>query len=237
MDKVIPILPCPSIKEQVAFYESIGFTIVQTYTRPNPYAVVQYGSLEIHFYGSKKTLPAENPSMCYLRVDNVKAVHETFSTGLKQSLGKIPRTGIPRISKLKDLKEDRRFMVTDMGGNTLFIGTPNAEVKDAAFFRTIESSEYAEHFAIMYDLMYSKEDTGAAHNMLVKFFPVDVLSIGLEGLDLAKLLIVVWDIGLHRNDPVDPAVEGKLLELLDSCDREHPDWMKISEKYDDIVEG
>ncbi|WP_337101816.1 hypothetical protein [Paenibacillus sp. YIM B09110] len=237
MDKIIPILPCPSIKEQVAFYENLGFTIVQLYTRPNPYAVVQYGSIEIHFYGSKRTLPAENPSMCYLKVDDVNAVHEAFSTGLKQALGKIPRTGVPRISKLKDLKEDRRFIVTDMGGNTLFIGTPNAEVKDPVFFRAIEKAEYAEHFAILYDLMYSKEDTGAAHKMLVKFFPADLLSTSLEGLDLAKLLLVALDIGIHRNASVDPAIDGRLLELLDSSDRQHPDWTKISEKYNDIVEG
>ncbi|MDQ0113820.1 hypothetical protein [Paenibacillus harenae] len=237
MDKIIPILPCPSIMEQVAFYENLGFTIVQTYTRPNPYAVVQHGSLEIHFYGSKKTLPAENPSMCYLRVDDVSAVHEAFSNGLKQNLGKIPRSGIPRISKLKDLKEDSRFMVTDMGGNTLFIGTPNAEVNEPPFFRTIESAEYAEKFAILYDLLYSKEDSATANNMRVKFFPEDLSSMDVGGLDMAKISLAALDLHLQHNHIVDPRIDGKLKELLDGSDRENSNWRRIWDKYDEILGG
>lgn len=135
-NKIKPILPCPSIKEQVAFYENLGFTTIQIYNRPNPYAVVRYGTLEMHFYGSKRTLPSENPSMCYLEVDDVNRIYEEFTSGLKKHTGKIPRSGIPRISKLKDLADDRRFMITDVGGNTLFVGTPNTELSDPAFFKS-----------------------------------------------------------------------------------------------------
>lgn len=109
MNKIIPILPCQSVKDQVAFYEKLGFTSVHVSNpnRPNPYAVVIYGSLEMHFYGSKKTLPNENPQMCYLSVDDVERIYEAFTSGLKEATGRIPRSGIPRISKLKYLKEDR----------------------------------------------------------------------------------------------------------------------------------
>lgn len=54
MIRIKPILPCQSIKEQVSFYESLGFNTIQIYTRPNPYAVVSYGSLELHIYGTKR---------------------------------------------------------------------------------------------------------------------------------------------------------------------------------------
>ncbi|WP_054956995.1 hypothetical protein [Paenibacillus dakarensis] len=87
MIKIKPILPCPSIKEQVSFYESIGFKTIQIYTRPNPYAVVSYGPLELHFYGTKRILPNENPQTCYIEVDDVNRVYEDFTAGLKRHTG------------------------------------------------------------------------------------------------------------------------------------------------------
>ena len=121
MNKIIPILPCPSLKEQIAFYEQLGFELVEMTNRPNPYAAVAYGSLEIHFYGSKKTVPSANASLCYIRVEDVNRMYEELTSSLKETAGNIPRSGIPRISKLKDLSDDRRFIITDVGGNTLFV--------------------------------------------------------------------------------------------------------------------
>lgn len=115
MNKIIPILPCPSLKDQISFYEKLGFTLAYISPRPHSYAVLRLGSLELHFYGSKKTVPSENPQMCYVQVDEVDLVYEQFTSSIKMALGKIPRTGVPRISKMKHLKEDRRFMMTDMG--------------------------------------------------------------------------------------------------------------------------
>lgn len=88
MFRIKPILPCQSIKEQVSFYEILGFTTIQIYTRPNPYAVVSYDSLELHFYGTKRILPNENSQMCYIEVDDVNRVYEDFTAGLKRHIGK-----------------------------------------------------------------------------------------------------------------------------------------------------
>lgn len=101
--------------------------------------------------------------MCYWRVDDVDRIYQAFTSSLKERTGKIPRSGIPRISKLKHLKEDRRFIITDVGGNTLFVGTPNEVFQESAFYRTIECERYAEHFATLYDLLYSKEDPNSAY--------------------------------------------------------------------------
>lgn len=236
MGKIIPILPCQSIKEQIAFYESMGFETVKVYTRPNPYAVVFLDDLELHFYGSKKTIPSENPQMCYLRVDDVDSFYEKFTVGLKKESGKIPRSGIPRISKLKDLADDRRFIITDVGGNTIFVGTPNSQLSDGAnFFRTLESKEYAKNFEILYDLIYSKEDGDVANNMLVKFFPLDLTSMDVGELDLAKILLVGLEIHLVREKRVDEGINIKLQELMDASDRQNPDWEKIIQKYNEIL--
>lgn len=234
MFKIKPILPCPSIKEQVSFYESLGFKTIQIYTRPNPYVVVDYESLELHFYGTKRILPHENPQMCYIEVDDVNRVHEAFSDGLKRHLGKIPRTGIPRISKLKHLEYDRRFIMTDVGGNTFYIGTPNA---NPVFYRTIESEDYAENFELLYDLMYSKEDSDSAYKTWEKFFPADVNSIKAGDLDLAKILLVALDIHLQRDKELNPSMNDKLQKLIDIHNTDSPDWNKISQQYYEIIGG
>lgn len=236
MGKTIPILPCQSIREQVAFYESMGFETVKLYTRPNPYGVLRLNELEIHFYGSKKTIPSENPQMCYLRVDDVDKLYEKFTSGLKKNIGRIPRSGIPRISKLKDLAEDRRFIITDLGGNTIFVGTPNSQLSDeATFFRTLESKEYAKNFEILYDLIYSKEDSDVAYNMLVKFFPVNLTTMDIGEVDLAKILIVALEIHLDRAKIVDEVIKDKLQELVDGSNHESSDWKKIIRKYYEIL--
>ncbi|GGD96491.1 hypothetical protein [Paenibacillus nasutitermitis] len=232
MFKIKPILPCPSIKDQVSFYVSLGFKTVQIYTRPNPYAVVSYGSLELHFYGTKRILPNENPQMCYIEVDDVNRVYEDFTAGLKRHFGKIPRSGIPRISKMKYLEDDRRFMMTDVGGNTFYIGTPNAV---PAFYRTIESVEYAKNFETLYDLIYSKEDSHSAFNMLEKFFPAkDLDSKNIGDLDLAKILLVALDIHLQRDKVVNQSINDKLQKLFNIHNTESPDWNKISKQYHEI---
>ncbi|MEG0772024.1 hypothetical protein [Clostridium sp.] len=238
MEKIIPILPCQSIKEQVIFYENLGFETNEIYTSPNPYAVMKYGDIEMHFYGSKRTIPSENPQMCYLRVDDVNSIYEKFTFTLKKNIGKVPRSGIPRISKLKDLSSDRRFNITDVGGNTLFIGTPITELSsDTRFYRTLESKEYSKDFEILYDLIYSKEDSQVAFNMLTKFFPEDLCSLKLGDLDLAKILLVGLDIHLQKNKRIDEEINHKLKELLDTCQNEDSNWEKILQNYNDIING
>jgi hypothetical protein len=231
MDKIIPILPCPSIKEQVAFFENLGFSTIEIFTSPTPYAVLQYGTLEIHFYGSKKTEPSENPNMCFFRVENVDRTYEMFITNYKENTGKIPRTGIPRISKPRDLADDRRFTLTDVGGNTFFIGTPIKE----NFYRTIENKEYAENFKILYDLTYSKEDCNIAFNMLTKFFPADLTSINVSELEMAKILLVALDINLQKNKIIDEKINRKLKDIFSICNKQNSDWAKILQRYNEII--
>ena len=235
MDRIIPILPCQSIKDQVAFYEQLGFTTHQISNLHGPYAVLSYGAIVIHFYGSKRTVPGENATMCYVEVDDVDRVYEKFTSNYKQANGKIPRSGIPRISKLKDLVEDRRFTVTDTGGNTLYVGTPHTRPTESAFYRNVEDASYAKHFEIVYDLMYSKEECQAAYNMLTKFFPEDLTSIEMDLVSLAKILLVALDIHMQRSRIIHPEIDGKLQELFRKCDMQLPEWNKLHRRYIDIV--
>lgn len=222
MNKVVPILPCPDIKAQVEFYQQLGFELKALYTSPSPYAAMQLGNIELNFYGTRKMLPTENPTMCYIKVEDVDSLCLAFERGLKENTGKVPRSGVPRISKVRDLSSDRRFTLTDMGGNTFYIGTPiNANADN--FFRSLQHPEVAKKFTVLYDLLYSKEDGSLAEKMLPKLFASKDL---LDDLDKAKLLLVTLDIQRELGKALDDTELKALIERHES-----DDWAKVKKKY------
>ncbi|XID94972.1 hypothetical protein ACF3MZ_10845 [Paenibacillaceae bacterium WGS1546] len=166
---VIPILPCRSIDEQLAFYKALGFAVMERQTRPNPYASVRYAFIEIHFYGRRNHDPAA-AGMCYIRVADIDSLYQHMTENLRRAYGKIPIKGLPRIGKLNDLKEDRRFTVTDPGGNTLYIGRKHdaseSEEVNAPESNTKSLSGLARAYETAYALAYSKEDASAAAKVL-----------------------------------------------------------------------
>jgi len=227
LTKVIPILPCFDIRTQTEFYQKLGFTVKEVCTSPNPYAVVEYESIELHFWGSKKNNPAENPSMCYIQVSDADALNNVFISALKKCDKKIPRSGIPRISKVRDLKNERRFTLTDAGGNTMYIGTP-AKEDEGVCLRTIQNEEYSKNFAILYDLLYSKEDANVAANMLPRLLAIkDTLC----DFDKAKLLLIELDIKLKLNQVVSGDTE--IASLMKQYQND-TSWNCIRQRYNHI---
>jgi hypothetical protein len=220
MNKVIPILPCTDIKMQAEFYRQLGFA-VKLYTSPNLYAVMQLETIELHFWGSRKNVPAENSSMCFILVEDVDTVYQAFAGSIKQHTGKIPRSGIPKITKVRDLVNDRRFTLTDPGGNTIYIGTPGA----AGFYRTLQNETYAKKFAVLYDIVYSKEDPELAASTLPKY---DIDKNLLDDLDKAKYLLVMLEI----QQPVD---DTELKALLEIHKGQNAEWTRIEDKYRSIL--
>lgn len=161
MSKVIPVLPAKNMNEQCSFYESLGFELTKKYKAP-PYAVVEYDDIVIHFWSNKAQVPEENAICMLIEVDDIDQINTSFTKMLKKSLGRIPRSGFPRISKVRELKEDRRFTLADPSGNTLFFFTP-AETPAA---RALENEKYAKTFGAIYDLLYSHENPGKAMKAL-----------------------------------------------------------------------
>jgi hypothetical protein len=166
MSKIIPILPCVSIDEQCAFYEALGFATTAKYRSPNAYVCVEFEDIALHFWGSRKNEPSANASMVFIHIADADALNGRFSTNLKTALGKIPRSGMPRISKVRALQDDRRFTVCDPGGNTLYFATPTSGAVSA---RTLESVEHAKAFAVVYDLLHSHENAEKAVKSLAAF--------------------------------------------------------------------
>lgn len=227
-EKVIPIMPCPDIRPQVAFYQELGFEVLGVYTSPNPYASLKWNSIELHFYGNRKVVPSasENSTMCFLMVKDVDEVNRLFTTALKKYYGKIPRTGFPKITKVRNLIADRRFTLTDPGGNTLFIGTKSTE--EDRFFRTLANPEYAKLFAVLYDVLYSKEDPKLAERMLPRY---SAIGSSLQGLDKAKYLLVLADI----QKQLGKQIENSELNQLISNNENSDDWRNIREKQIEIL--
>ncbi|WP_257670952.1 hypothetical protein [Parapedobacter tibetensis] len=226
--KVIPVLACPDIREQVAFYQQLGFEVIEMLTSPRAFASVKLGTIELMFYGSRKIVPAENPTMCYIRVNDVDALHDAFASSLKELSGSIPRTGIPRFTTVRDLKDDRRFTLTDAGGNTLYIGSP-VKAGEPTFLRTLENEKYAKLFAVLYDIVYSKEDPLMAADNLSRY---EINMELLNDLDKAKYLLVLFDI--HQK--IGKAYDDKHLKnLLKTYETDQGQWQMIRKKYSSIL--
>jgi hypothetical protein len=113
----IPVLPCVSLPETLAFYRTLGFEVTHQQATPNVYGAIRRGEVNLHFMGIKGLDPAKAYSVCLVMVPEVERLHRTFATGLRQAYGKLPLSGLPRISRMK--KGQSRFTVVDVAGNSV----------------------------------------------------------------------------------------------------------------------
>jgi catechol 2,3-dioxygenase-like lactoylglutathione lyase family enzyme len=115
----IPILPCRSIDDTLAFYVALGFDVTYRQTRPNTYACVKYEAIDLHFFTMKGYEPKDSYSTCFIMAPDLAGLHQSFSAGLRGHYGKLPVAGIPRISRLNKANADKqlRFNLIDPGGN------------------------------------------------------------------------------------------------------------------------
>ena len=163
-EKTIPILPCRSIDEILTFYESLGFAVTYRQERPNTFAIVERGAIELQFFVLKALEPADNWSTCYVLVSDVDTLYEAFTDGLRRSLGKLPSRGIPRINALRDMSYGvRQFIVVDPGGNYIRIGQPITAVPAP---RAGEASRLERALGAAVLLADSKFDAPAAVKVL-----------------------------------------------------------------------
>ncbi|MFC5402658.1 bleomycin resistance protein [Cohnella soli] len=164
----IPILPCRSIDEQLDFYEALGFELTYRQVKPNLYACVRHSIVELHFFVLKQLEPANSYSMCYVNVSNVDTVYRTFCDNLKKVYRKVPSKGLPRITKLNNLAEDRRFNLIDPAGNRLLIGQKHDSPRPLQndHYVVIHSSRFRNAFETAYRLMYAKDEPSEAARVL-----------------------------------------------------------------------
>ena len=206
---MIPLLPCRSIDEQLAFYESIGFEVTYRQKAPNVYASVQRGLIELHFFTMKGYDPATSYSTCYVMVTDIDRLYAEFREGLKRSLGRIPLRGIPRIGPLKDMSYGvRQFLMTDPGGNIIRFGQANGAPSQTDAPRS--RLEKALAAAIL--LAHSKGDPETAARVLDGALAA---SPEATGTTLARATILRADIAMSMGDD---ALSARLLGQVDGMD-------------------
>ncbi|MEU1010970.1 VOC family protein [Streptomyces sp. NPDC005890] len=194
METTIPILPCRTIQSVLDFYTVLGFEVTFQQKSPNPYAVVERGGIQLHFFALKQYEPAEAYSTCYIHTDDVDGLHEVFRARLKAAYGKIPTRGLPRIGPLKDTSYGmRQFLVTDPGGNCLRIGQQTSQDQH---HRPAPKEPFARalHYASL--LADSKEDLAGAAKIIDRALriedeqptPVQLLRLFVLRADIAGRL-------------------------------------------------
>lgn len=113
----IPILPCVSLPDTLAFYRPLGFEVTHSQTRPNVYLALRRDDLQLHFMGLRKLVPAQAYSACLVCVSKLEPLYESIVSGLRSQYGKLPVKGIPRVSRLRPGAS--RFTLVDVAGNSL----------------------------------------------------------------------------------------------------------------------
>lgn len=117
-----PCLPCSDLDEAIAFYEALGFKRTYRQLKPNPYAVVALDDMHVHLFGMDGFNPANSYGNVIITVPDPDELYRTFAARLRETFGKLPSTGIPRIVRpRKKFGTVSGFSIVDPGGNWLRI--------------------------------------------------------------------------------------------------------------------
>jgi hypothetical protein len=117
-ETVIPCLPCRYLDDVLPFYAALGFDVTYRQERPNPYAAVRRDGIELHFFGIPEFDPSQSMGNVIVLVPDTEALHASFAAGLRAAFGKIPVSGIPRMTRPRRMQGTAGgFMVVDPGGN------------------------------------------------------------------------------------------------------------------------
>ena len=115
-DISIPTLPSRSLSDTLAFFGRLGFD-GEILGDGDSYAILQRGTVELHFFLHRELPPAESSAGCYIRILDVERIHRAFA------LAQLPPSGIPRMDALEVKPwRMREFAIIDADGNQLRIG-------------------------------------------------------------------------------------------------------------------
>jgi hypothetical protein len=117
----VPVLPCADPDGTVMFYEALGFTTMHRQDRPYLYLAFVLDDIEVHFKAASSGLDTaeENSGGFLALVDDVAPVHAQFAETLRGRLGRVPATGLPRLTRLRP--GQTRFCIYDPSGNCIIV--------------------------------------------------------------------------------------------------------------------
>lgn len=213
----IPVLPCISILETLSFWETMGFEITYKQTRPYQYGVVKRNGYELHFARVKGMDAASNLyNGCLIMVSDAAYVYKEFVNKLKELLGRVPYSGIPRISRMKP--GTTRFTLTDVSGNSvIFInyGEEDQEIWEKAEDKNQSALQRAIATAIRFR-DYKEDEKAAAATLDVALRKVE----NETESDIAEALLIRIDLANIMNDPTCGEACRKALNQVKLADKE-----------------
>jgi hypothetical protein len=119
-ERVVPVLPVRDVRAALERYRRLGFQArpyledgVRTEDEPI-YGYVNWGGVEIHLSGFDALDPKNNPSTCYLYVDDADAVHAAWMAAAVDGRLRDPADTTYRM---------REFGYVDPDGNLLRVGS------------------------------------------------------------------------------------------------------------------
>jgi hypothetical protein len=130
----VPLLPCASIDDIVAFYEVLGFRTTYRQREPNPYVAVQREDLNLHFFEMPGFDPQQSYGSCLVLTSDTGELYRAFAAGMRAAYGKVLISGTPRMTRPRARKNydgPSGFSVVDPGGNWIRV-VQNAAVDHAA---------------------------------------------------------------------------------------------------------
>ncbi len=129
---MFPILPCADLDEAIAFYAALGFDRTYRQLRPNPYAVVRRGEMQVHLAAIDGFEPAGSVCSVIIVVPDMDSLYTDFAAGLRAAYGRLPAAGIPRLLRIRRKQGTATgFTLVDVGGNWLrFYASADIEAED-----------------------------------------------------------------------------------------------------------
>ncbi|WP_189240976.1 glyoxalase [Planomonospora parontospora] len=118
-ETTVPLMPCASLEETLAFYEALGFEATYRQSRPYVYLALRWSGFQLHFGPAPKGLdPArEESGGCLVMVDAVAPYHAAFVAAMRRVHGKVLSSGLPRITRYRPGAS--RFTLVDPSGNSI----------------------------------------------------------------------------------------------------------------------
>jgi catechol 2,3-dioxygenase-like lactoylglutathione lyase family enzyme len=210
-ERTYAILPCSDLDESIAFYESLGFKRTYRQIRPNPSAVVALEDIHIHLCGIEGFNPEASYASVIIAVPDPDSLYRAFAAGLRETHGKLPVKGIPRILRpRKRYGTVRGFTVVDPGGNWLRVFRLG-DTEDEASAEKVEG--LAQILLVAARLADAKGDEAQAlktlENGLARFSQAPALERARAYLYRAELAVRLSDLELAQSSLV--AVEDVAL--------------------------
>ena len=143
-ESTVPLLPCRSLDESLAFYELLGFTRTFRQQRPNPCASITRGGIDIFLFEIDGFVPEDSYGSILILTTDTEKLFEDFAAGLRAGLGRLPIAGIPRITRPRKKQGTAGgFSIVDPGGNWLRVfrrGDPETSDTERGLARVVENA-------------------------------------------------------------------------------------------------